>query len=164
MNVADFLLLILIVFAAIIDVLILAYLIRLKQMGCECAMDWRRYYIILYFGLSVLSFFFAIVFGAERNEITYVRVLSAVLLVIGIPNIIFIIQYVNKLKVGKCECSESMWRDIMYLIALIQGFLYIVLFLYFAFLVVYAAIFYKKVVAKNQKVSKLVAIRKIKKP
>jgi hypothetical protein len=39
----------------------------------------------------------------------------------GIVNIVFVIKYVNMLKYRKCGCSESMYRDILYVFSIIDA-------------------------------------------
>jgi hypothetical protein len=47
----------------------------------------------------------------------------------GIVNVIFTLQYVAKLKVTECKCSESVYRDIMETLAIINAVTYGIVFL-----------------------------------
>ena len=105
------------VFAAalFINLYILYWLVRLERIGCQCAMDWRRYYIIAFMILNIL---FAL-FGMKRSDVMG-NVIYGVWLVLVVLNIVFVLQYVHRLKKEKCECSAGLARDVMYVIAIIN--------------------------------------------
>lgn len=109
----------LVVAMIIIELLILRYLVHLEQIGCRCAMDWRREYIIFFIALTVVYALVSLFMGPQQ-----IPVIQFTLFILGILNVIFVIQYVNRLKKEKCECSESVYREIMYVIAIIRAALY----------------------------------------
>ena len=78
-------------------------------------MDWRRYYIIAFMILNIL---FAL-FGMKRSDVMG-NVIYGVWLVLVVLNIVFVLQYVHRLKKEKCECSAGLARDVMYVIAIIN--------------------------------------------
>lgn len=103
----------------VIQLLILNYLVQLENLGCACAMDWRRGYIMFYLILSILNIFISSF--VDESHIPY---LQAVMVVIGILNIVFTIQYVNKLKKEKCDCSQSIYREIMMVVSVFNAIVY----------------------------------------
>jgi hypothetical protein len=115
----------------IIQSLIVNYLVKLERMGCKCAMDWRKNFIVFFLVLSIvytLSTFFI-----DRDSLP---LLQSIMVITGIVNVILALQYINRLKKEKCECSESMYRDILYLVSIFNAILYsllIVLLIYFFF-------------------------------
>ncbi len=106
----------------VIQVLIVKYLINLEKIGCECAENWRRKFIIFYL-IFVLAYSVIIILVPQ----TLPPIIQFVLLSLGVANIIITIQYVYKLKKDKCECSESIMREILYFIAIFNALLFILL-------------------------------------
>jgi hypothetical protein len=122
----------LIVFAVmfvLLQLLVLNYLFQLETIGCACAMDWRRSFIMFYLVLGVLNIFISAV--VDESHIPY---LQTIMVVVGVLNIIFTVQYVQKLKREKCECSQSVYRDVMVYVSIFNAIIYSSILLY----VVYA--------------------------
>ena len=122
-----------------IQILIINYLFQLEKKGCECAMDYKRNYILSYLVINsvfIILHFFTDVFKYTSNN-NLSSFLMSIYSVGGIVNISFIIQYVNILKAKKCKCSESIYREIMYLSAIIDA-----LVLGFSFLLFFIIILY----------------------
>jgi hypothetical protein len=46
--------------------------------------------------------------------------LPIVIVIAGIINIVYTIEYVNDMKKQNCQCSESFIRDLMFIIAILQ--------------------------------------------
>ena len=116
--------------SVIINLTIIYYLYNLSQIGCKCAMNYKRTYILSY--TSCL-----IILGAIT---TFVKVMPKFLLVVSIPllilaiiNIVFTIQYVDEMKKINCDCSESVIRTMMYILAIINIFSWIITLLLFLF-------------------------------
>jgi hypothetical protein len=99
---------------------ILNYLIRLERIGCACAMDWRRTYMIAYMIMTILIGIFTMASGMKPPV-----ALAMALPILGLFYIVFVLQYVSRLKKEKCECSESVFRDVMEILA----YLYVLLML-----------------------------------
>lgn len=102
-----------------INIYILVYLVRLERMGCQCAMDFRRVYVIAYLIASIV--YAALVTGAFVASTRWSlpewvtisgNVLSLVMLIAGILYIVFGIQYINRLREEKCACSNAVARDV----------------------------------------------------
>jgi hypothetical protein len=52
-----------------------------------------------------------------------------ILLIAGIINIVYTIEYVQDMKKQNCKCSESFIRDLMFIIAILQIAAFIVVIL-----------------------------------
>lgn len=112
------------VFMIVVYIIFLTYLFKLEKIGCECAMDWRRYYIMIFFVLNVILMSLTLTLG---HYATYQYQL--VMGVLNILNIIFMIQYTHRLKVEKCECSASETREIMYYYSVISAIILVLVFI-----------------------------------
>ena len=103
----------------VIQLFIINYLLKLEKIGCECAMDWRRNFLIMFFIISVLYIILLPVVSME--VLPYIQ---AVYSVLGILNVVFVIQYVYRLKKEKCACSEALMREVMLVMAIIDAVIY----------------------------------------
>lgn len=115
----------------IIQSLIINYLVQLEKTGCECAMDWRRQFILFFLVLSIVYTITSFLID-ERS----LPLLQTTMVIIGLLNVIFTLQYVNKLKEKKCDCSQSVYRDIMMFIAIFNAIIYalmLTIIIYFMF-------------------------------
>ena len=97
---------------------VLNYLVRLERIGCKCAMDWRRTYMMVFLGLSVLFAIVTMVSGAKPP-----LPIAIVWPTLGFVYVVCVLQYVHRLKKEKCACSESVFRDVMEVLA----YLYVLL-------------------------------------
>ena len=79
-----------ILFQIVLQLLIIRYLYNLENF-CDCAMDYKRVYILLYLCASLLFMFFRI---AKIN----IGRLANIYGIAGILNIYLVITYVNMLK------------------------------------------------------------------
>jgi hypothetical protein len=112
---------VLIAFVLGVQLLILKYVHNLEKIGCECATgDWRRNYIMVYLALTILlgavNLFLLVSAGPKA-----VIVPPAAIVVLGWLYIVFTLQYVDRLRREKCECSQSVVRDVMEAVALINA-------------------------------------------
>ena len=120
--------------------LIINYLYHLDKNNCICAMDYRRIYIIVFLIIILIS---TILNGIPSilkylaNHKTLFYSIFWCIIILKVINIVFIFQYIKLLKDRKCECSESVYRDILYVI----NILYIIdislisIFLFFIILI-----------------------------
>lgn len=106
---------------------ILNYLIRLERIGCACAMDWRRTYMIAFLIMSVLIAIFTMASGTKPPI-----ALTMALPILGLFYIVFVLQYVNRLKKEKCECSKSVFRNVMEIMAYLYVLLMLLMIVLFA--------------------------------
>lgn len=103
----------------VIQVIILSYLFKLEKIGCKCALDWRRNYIIGFMVAIVLYSLALFVFDYIPHPL-----IQTCILIIGILNAIFILQYVYKLKKEKCECSDNIYTYMMFIISIFHVIVY----------------------------------------
>ena len=108
-------------FAMVFEGLVIYYLNNLNTIGCKCAMNYKRTYILYY---SI----FALVYGGFTLTPFYTPqymmrfMLVSILLVCGaVLNVIFTILYVEELKKENCTCSESVIREIMLILSIINA-------------------------------------------
>jgi len=109
---------------------ILYYLYYLDKLDCKCSLTFQRkyiyYYTILIFIINASSIFFQ----KKLIQITSIILpFSIVLLIAGIINIIYTFEYINDMKKTNCKCSESIIRDLMFILSVIQSFVIILFFL-----------------------------------
>ncbi len=157
----DFYKLVMLIFAilfVVIQGLIVNYLIKLESIGCDCAMDWRRNYIVFYLILSIIYALSA--FFLDRDSIPLIQTL---MVVFGLINVVVTLQYVHKLKKEKCECSESLYREIMMFVAIFNAIVYSSLLVLLIFLLFTMASYAKSAQGKISKGKKSISIRPIKK-
>ena len=102
-----------------LDVYILLYIIKLETIGCDCAMDWRRMYIMFFIAFHVLLMMSMIFLGTSYSS----PFLGIVSFVASVLFIVFSLQYVHRLKKEKCECSLSRARDVLEIVAIIDAVL-----------------------------------------
>jgi uncharacterized membrane-anchored protein len=104
---------------------IVYYLKHLETIGCKCAMNYKRTYIMSFhiFGLA---------FGAANllsgngvaeyiAKSSFVMPILSVLVLAIITNIVFTLMYVEELKKDNCDCSESVFRTMMYILSIISA-------------------------------------------
>jgi hypothetical protein len=106
----------------IIQLLLINYLLRLEKIGCECAMDWRRNFMMFYMGVTIVHVMALTL--VPRNLIPLVQTSVSVL---GVMNVILTLQYVGRLKREKCQCSESVYKEIITLVAIFNAVMYMLL-------------------------------------
>lgn len=114
-----------VVVAVLINLYILNYLHHLEKIGCKCALDWRRKFIMVFIGISLL----VAVLGMFKVDILTSSLVLTVFAGLSIANIVIILQYIHMLKTEKCTCSSDLAREILQLIAALYAFFYIMLFI-----------------------------------
>jgi len=111
---------------------ILYYLHYLENIGCKCSLTFQRNYIYYY---TIVLFFvnlISILFNTNLKDIhisIHLIPISMILLIAGIINIVYTIEYVQDMKKQNCKCSESFIRDLMFIIAILQIAAFIVVIL-----------------------------------
>ena len=142
------------VFNVIIASCIIYYLKRLETINCKCALNFKHQYI---FYFTCINLFFALInfaFGTVSIVRFIMLFVSIPLVIAAIINIVYTIQYVNELKKNDCACSESFYRELMYILAIINACAWIILIL----IIIPLAIQYPDVLKKtlnNKKFLKL---------
>ena len=92
------------------------YLYYLEKNGCECALNWRRKFIMFYISLSLVL---AILSLFKINLLTS-SIIFAVFAALSIADVVIILQFVHMLKEEQCKCSEDLAREILQFIAIIK--------------------------------------------
>lgn len=111
---ANTMMVVMILVAIALQVSILMWIRKLERTGCECSKDWRRNYIAFYCVLGVVLGIVAIVGILTHNE-WLLQAGSSVKLILGFLFVVFGLQYVSRLKKEKCECSEDLRREILFI-------------------------------------------------
>ena len=107
----------------VLQILNVNYLYSLEEAGCECAMDFKRKYIMIYTGIFVVySLLSNLVAPAFFRSFAYITL--PVILVAGIVNVVYTLQYVRQLQADNCKCSESVYREILYAVGIINAVSY----------------------------------------
>jgi hypothetical protein len=109
---------------------IIYYLNNLSTIGCECAINYKRHYI---FAFTIFSLFFSsanlLLSNKIRNYLEKTPVLLVLLTALTILNIVFTLLYIDEVKKANCDCSESVFRDMMFVLSIIQACAYGITFL-----------------------------------
>mgnify|MGYP000103134791 CR=1 FL=1 len=103
--------------------LIIRYLLRLEEIGCECAMTFKRKYILYFTSVNLILMLLSltnVMDNFRKNKDLY-GVFIMVYSMSSLLNIFYTIQYVNELKEMNCDCSESYYREMMYIFAIIDA-------------------------------------------
>jgi len=109
---------------------IIYYLHYLEKINCKCSLTFQRnyiyYYTIIIFIINAVTIFFQ----KKIKELALVILpISIMLLIAGIVNIIYTFEYVNDMKKENCKCSDSIVKDLIFILAVLQSFVIIIFFL-----------------------------------
>ena len=117
-----------------LQILVIRYLYHLDSKNCECAMDYRRVYIIVFLIVFVIDSIIISIPSVRKlmllnSNMTLGIIMRIIIFIAGIINIVFVFEYIKKLKDKKCKCSESDYRTVLYVENIIQicGISFIVL-------------------------------------
>lgn len=136
-------------------IVFLVYLFKLEKIGCDCALNWRRNYMITFMIFALSTNLMSVIVPSIRLNIVFV-IISAVL---SLMFLIVTIQYVQKLKNDKCECSKDLTREIMFYYSWIM----LVLFWLSIGILLYVLYLLNTRKPTNQSASKLKGAQKYKK-
>ena len=109
---------------------IVYYLFHLEKIDCKCSLTFQRnyiyYYTIILFIINLVNLFF----HDKLKELSLLLLpLNLILLIAGIINVVYIIEYVEDMKKQNCKCSDSMFRDLMFIVAILQIFAWLLIVL-----------------------------------
>ncbi len=104
-----------------LPILIIYYLKRLDTIKCNCALNFKRNYILGFTSLSILLSMSNFLFKNYKIFFNLMLIIYIPWVIASITNVIFTIQYVTELKKNKCECSESVYREIMFIFAIMNA-------------------------------------------
>lgn len=107
----------------VIDMFIMAsaleWIFNLEKIECKCSEDYRRdyikYTIILYIIINPILFLYTtynIMYNKIPIQSIYITVVRLILMIVFLVNLVFSIEYIQKLKNNKCGCSEDQKREI----------------------------------------------------
>ena len=106
------------------------YLYYLEKINCKCSLTFQRNYIYYYTLIIFIINAVTIFFQKKLKELSLIILpFSIIFLIAGIINIIYTFEYTNDMKKQNCKCSESVVRDLMFIIAILQSFVIIIFFL-----------------------------------
>ena len=132
-----------------ISLCIIYYLNQLDKIGCKCSLNYKHDYI-LYYTIFILLYAFLKYLGGQLSSFRMFQLIIFIpLMIAGIVNIVYTIQYVNDLKEKKCECSESVFREGMYILAIIRLCVIVLLFILFFSLIFQDPTSFKKMVSNK---------------
>ena len=119
--------------------LIIYYLVTLERLGCACAMNFKRNYILGYNAVYITNTVVTLFMGMPaifRLHAKYplLWLISFIFFIGAIVNVVFVIQFVNELKREDCACSDSVYKDVMYILSILSGILLGVIVLSYVFL------------------------------
>jgi len=110
----------------VLSSLIIYYVTNLETIGCQCSMGYKRTYILAYNAVAVLYGVFIAIFGADKVASILLKqpllfAIPGLLAAAGVVNVVFTLMFIEEMKKKNCECSESVYRDMMYVLAIIQA-------------------------------------------
>ena len=122
--------------------LIIYYLNNLEKIGCSCAITPQRnyiyYYTIVLVLFNVVNMF--LLPSMNKNIIKSFLIimgpLALLLLIGGIINVVYTIQFVQDMKQKNCECSKSVFREMMFILSILQIISWIILILILMYIIV----------------------------
>lgn len=110
-----------------VQIYILHYIFQLETIGCKCARDFRRTYAQVYLISSFVVPLIQAGIAASATERT-VHIVRLVQLIIsllwlgaGVAYIVFVWQYISRMRSIKCACSEAVARDVWEVVTYIQA-------------------------------------------
>lgn len=103
------------------------YLYSLENLGCQCSLTAKRTYILGFNFFLIAYCLFTIAMGGPNSVISFYNkypwlyLVFFLIAIAAIVNVAFTIEFVNEMKRENCVCSDSVFKDIMYVIAIIQA-------------------------------------------
>jgi hypothetical protein len=122
------------IIGCVISVLIIYYLKNLETIGCKCALNFKHQYIFIFTCIALLIGVLNILFSSIHMFKMFMLIISIPYFIAAIVNLVFTIQYVDEMKKINCECSESVYRTMMYILAIINACVWSLSLLIFIYL------------------------------
>ena len=107
--------------------MIIYYLYSLELLGCQCSLTAKRNYILAFNSLFLIANLFAIGMGGVNGmtslymKYPWLYLVAFIILIGSVVNVAFTIEFVNDMKRENCACSDSVFKDIMYILSIIQA-------------------------------------------
>ena len=120
------------------SILIIYYLKNLETIGCKCALNFKHNYIFIFTCIVLSIGILNILFSSFHMFKIFMLIISIPYAIAAIVNLVFTIQYVDEMKKINCDCSESMLRTLMYILAIINACVWsltILIFIYIFFVI-----------------------------
>lgn len=114
--------------------IIVYYLLYLKKIDCKCSINYKNHYIL---GFNIILVFYSLFFIFTKYNAEKFPIIGLLLFLGEIFSVIFTILFVNDLKNQNCNCSVSFMRTLMYILAIIQVCIFIILLLFLIAAAVY---------------------------
>jgi len=92
---------------------VFVYIRNLEKTGCECAIDWKSDFILVY-----ICIFLPLACWNAFSPFSYT--VGAFIGILTLAFIVIVLLYIHDLKKKKCECSESHIRDVLEIVNYIQ--------------------------------------------
>lgn len=113
-------------FGIVLSSLIIYYLVTLERLGCACAMNFKRNYILGYNAFYITYAIVSLFMGQQgifqlHQKYPLLWVISVLQFIGAIVNAVFVIQFVNELKREDCTCSDSVYKDVMYVSSILAA-------------------------------------------
>lgn len=110
------------IFNALLSIYILYYVNHLEKIGCECAVDSRRHFITVYLWIALIYAVFSMVLLPAKDHIVDVvyMITVPIMFFLGLTYLYMAWTYVDRLRVEKCACSESIARTVWQIVLVIQ--------------------------------------------
>lgn len=130
------------------NIILILWINKMEENNCICSEDWKRP-LIKYWAIFSL-FYYAVIFSLkilgfwEGKESNVSSLFLAILYLFSFLNTLAILYYISNLKDIKCECSEDMKRELVYVFEWLRFSLYTLGFIIFKiFLLYYLYVFMK---------------------
>jgi len=107
--------------------MIIYYLYSLERLGCQCSLTGKRNYILGFNSFLIAYTLFTIAMGGANgvislyNKYPWLYLVFFALVIATVINVAFTIEFVNEMKRENCACSDSVFKDIMYILSIIQA-------------------------------------------
>lgn len=122
------------IIGCLFSILIIYYLKNLETIGCKCALNFKHHYIFIFTCIALTIGILNILFRGFRMFKMLMLIISIPYFIAAITNIVFTIQYVDEMKKINCDCSESVFREMMYILAIINACVWALSVLIFIYL------------------------------
>jgi hypothetical protein len=128
---------------------------RMETIGCECAMGYKRSFVMSYLMVRIIVLITCTLFHRLCACAPSGAAMTIVLLPLDLIFVVITLQYVLELKTQKCSCAPKLTLDILHVYAIILSAIVTLVFLALANLVYSLARTYgrceKPSVASNSK-------------
>jgi hypothetical protein len=118
---------------------ILYWLLRLDRIKCKCALNWQHKCLLAY---SILSIFMLVclMYGVRKDGQFFV--IELLFTFAGAVNVMVSLHYIYTLRSTKCDCSQHVGREILYILTILRAFVWgaLVLLVSLLFMSVFAKV------------------------